>query len=127
LIQICIDIHNALAGKEDRSDLNSTFALLGFERNTSGLSTCVRSDDRDGFVYERGQYSARAGYYLCAQKIRHLLSPTTTAITDEDVQKKLQTSEFFVSLSAIIQKYFNKTLRVAFRDSSLRFSFVNTE
>ncbi len=34
LIQICIDIHNAEAKKEDWADLYSTFAVLGLERTT---------------------------------------------------------------------------------------------
>lgn len=125
LIQICIDIHNSVVKKEDRADLYSTFAVLGFERTTTGLSNRVYPHERDGFIYERGQYSARAGYYLCAQKIRQHLSPTTVSLSDSVVQKKLQTSDFFVSLSAIIQKYFARTIHIAFVESSLEFSFVD--
>ena len=126
LIQICIDIHNTLAKKEDRADLYSTFAVLGFERTTTGLSDRVYPHERDGFIYERGQYSARAGYYLCAQKIRQHLSPTTPTLSADVVAKKLQTSDFFVSLSAILQKYFNRTLRISFSEGALVFSFVDT-
>ncbi len=125
LIQICIDIHNTLAKKEDRADLYSTFAVLGFDRTTLWLSNRVYPHERDGFIYERGQYSARAGYYLCAQKIRQHLSPTTITLSADVVTKKLNTSDFFVSLSAIIQKYFNRTLRIAFVEGSLEFSFVD--
>lgn len=125
LIQICIDIHNAEIKKEDWADLYSTFAVLGLERTTLGLPTRLHQHDRDGFVYERGQYSARAGYYLCAQKIRQQLSPATSNLSDEYVTLQLQTSEFFLSLSAIIQKYFEKTLRIVFVDNSLEFSFVD--
>ncbi|MEI7563964.1 MAG: hypothetical protein WCJ39_10460 [bacterium] len=89
------------------------------------MPTRLHQHDRDGFVYERGQYSVRAGYYLCAQKIRQQLSPTDSGLSDEDLTKKITTSDFFISLSAIIQKYFDKTLRIAFVDNSLEFSFVD--
>ena len=125
LIQICIDMHNTLAKKEDRNDLYSTFAVLGFTRTTTGLSNRVYPHERDGFIYERGQYSARAGYYLCAQKIRQHLSPTTTTLSADVVEKKLNTSDFFVSLSAILQRYFARTLHIALVEGSLEFSFVD--
>lgn len=86
----------------------------------------VTPHDRSGFLYEKGQYSVHAGYYMCAKKIRQILSPTQKTLSEKDIQNKLKKSEFFVSLSALLQKYFNKTLCVTLQDDSLEFCFVDT-
>ncbi len=127
LLQICIDIHNHLVGKEDWEDLRSTFAILGFDRTTSWLFSIVYPHERNGFLYEKGQYSARAWYYLCAQKIWQLLSPVWPHMPDVEVQRILSSSEWFVSLSALLYKYFSKTLHITFSEYGLGFSFLDEQ
>jgi hypothetical protein len=117
LIQICIDLRNIFSKDLPRKSLYNTFAFIGFERSLENIPSKISPGVWEGLVFEKThkKYSAYAGYYLCAKKIRHILTSAKGILTSATVQKKLAQSDFFTSLSSIIQKYFDKTLVVKYK------------
>ena len=125
LIQICIDIHNMQQQNTQWPDMHTTFGMLGFTRSMETISPLLRPDAWEWLVFQKnnGQYSSYAGYYLCAKKLWKVMAPHC----DDPVmlQAKLNESEFYLSLSSAIRKYFAKTLQVAYHDGSIDFSFAD--
>ena len=70
-------------------------------------------------------YRSYIGFYLCAKKIRNIISDhSTLTMSPEDIAsypQKLQQSEFYISLVSIIKKYFNRTLHIEYGNGLLTF------
>jgi hypothetical protein len=117
LIQICVDLYNMFSKDLPWQSLYNTFAFIGFERSLENIPSKISPGVWEGLVFEKThkKYSVYAGYYLCAKKIRHILTSAKGILTSMMVQKKLAQSDFFTSLSAIIQKYFDKILVVKYK------------
>ncbi|MEI8008657.1 MAG: AAA family ATPase [bacterium] len=69
------------------------------------------------------------GFYLCAKKIRNIISNhSTLKMNSEDMAmypQKLQQSDFYISLSSAIKKYFNRTLHIEYANNLLTFVLIN--
>ncbi|HBB03764.1 TPA: hypothetical protein DCZ39_02555 [Patescibacteria group bacterium] len=74
-------------------------------------------------------YHSYLGFYLCARKIRNIISDhTTLKMTPDDIKnypKKLEQSEFYTGLVFIIKKYFNRRLNIRYTDDLLTFELID--
>lgn len=134
LVQICIDMYNAYQRSQEASPLLSlkhTVAFIGTQRSLSHISHRVDPYARNSFVswaYAADQYMY-TWFYLCAKKIWNIISDNfTLKMSKKDIAnypQKLESSEFFVSLSFVINKYFNRLLQVEYTDGLLVFWLVD--
>lgn len=121
LVQICIIIHNRLVSTDPWKRLFTTIGFLGFERSFEALPTSFTPQMRENLYLTPRDHGTQQndGYYLCARKIWDILVREGKALSDEQAMIVLGDSEFFVSLSALIRKYFVKTLKVSLQDRVL--------
>ncbi len=134
LIQIFIDIYNDIErgkGDEPMLPLANGIWFIGMNRSLKKISNRVDPHAWDTFIGNKDSldYHAFIWFYLCAKKIRNIISDhSTLKMTDADIAdypKKLEESSFYASLSSVIKKYFNKTLHIDYADGLLIFDLID--
>lgn len=133
LVQICVDIYNQFERKEANImiPLKHGIWFIGMNRSLHTVPHSINPHAWDDFVWDKNssEYHSYVWFYLCAKKIRNIISDTSTLKIDEDnvleYAKKLKQSEFYVSLSSIIKKYFNKDLRITYVHELLTFTLID--
>lgn len=121
LFQIIITLFNRFERKIDERKwylLKKSFAILNSDRTDSKFDSFIDPNQIiNDFEYSR---NSLIGYTGCVYKIwsnleqfsqEQLLSPNTP-LSRESIDEQLKKSEFFSSLSYMIQKYFSKQLKV---------------
>ena len=130
LIQIFIDIFNEFERKEGQQPLiplKNSIWFLGTNRSLKHVSNIVDPHARDNFIWSKASYDYHSyvWFYLCAKKVRNIISDHSTLDTNTidvaDYSDKLNTSEFYTSLTFIIKRYFNKDLSRDYADGLLNF------
>lgn len=134
LIQICIDIHNEFERKDGElpiDHLKNGIWFIGMNRSLHKVSNSIDPHAWDIFLWNKNSsdYHSYIWFYLCAKKIRNIISDHAPLYMDEEHMKhyreKLEKSDFYISLSASIQKYFNRTLHIEYSNSLITFSLID--
>lgn len=135
LIQICIDIYNDFERKSTEQPLillKNGIWFVGTNRSLKKVSNVIDPHTWDSFIWNKNSsdYHSYIGFYLCAKKIRNIISDNfTLKMTKKDIAnypEKLEQSEFYTSLVFIIKKYFNRTLSVGYTDNLLTFHLIDS-
>lgn len=134
LVQICIDLYNEFERKPTDApllSLKNTVAFIGSQRDFKHISHVVDPYARDVFLSQEcpDDYYAYIGFYLCAKKIWNIISDNFTLKMSKkniaNYPEKLQQSEFYISLSFVIKKYFDLTLHVEYANNLLTFWLID--
>ena len=134
LVQIFIDIYNEFErkGKEHPLlPLKNGIWFVGTNRSLKDVSNVVDPHAWDIFIWSKNssEYDSCVGFYLCAKKIRNIISDHfTLKMTKKNIAnypEKLKQSEFYTSLVFIIKKYFNKILSIGYSNGLLTFYLVD--
>lgn len=138
LMQIWIIIQNEFEYPNDKIKfypLKNTFTSIWLHRNFFELSTNIDPKWRNTYISEKNtiEYPPFIWYYLCINKIRNIINNTSNENIDtksvkreytlEDINKKLNKSDFFSNLKEVILKYFNKELQV-WKDNNWFYLFL---
>jgi len=125
LIQICIMIQNEFNYLKDNLKfypLKNTFSSIWLHRNFFELSTKINPKGWNTYISQKNtiEYPPFVWYYLCINKIWNIINHTSDEniwekksskdLNIEDIEAKLEKSEYYWNLKSIIQKYFNKKL-----------------
>ncbi len=125
LIQICVMIQNEFNYPKDDIKfypLKNTFWSIWLHRNFFNLSTKINPQWWNNYISEKNtiEYPPFIWYYLCINKIWNIINHTSDEniekkqnvkeLTIENIEKKLEKSEFYWNLKFIIQKFFDKKL-----------------
>jgi len=134
LIQIYIDIYNDFERKqtdEPLVPLDNGIWIIWMNRSLKNVSNSVDPHAWDTFIWTKDSdiYRSYIGFYLCAKKIRNIISDhSTLTMSPEDIAsypQKLQQSEFYISLLSAIKKYFNRTLHIEYANGLLTFILID--
>lgn len=126
LIQILTIIQNTFEYPQDKIKfypLKNTFSSIWLHRNFFEISTNINPEWRNNYISEKNniEYSPFVWYYLCISKIRNIIKNTSheniqqieeNELKIEEINQKLNKSDFFSNLKSIIQKYFGKELQI---------------
>ncbi len=138
LVQICIDIYNEFERNQIKCSIEPLFplkngiAFIGLNRNLKHVSNSIDPHAWNTFIWDKNsfEYHAYIGFYLCAKKIRNIISDhCTLKMTKKDITnypEKLKQSEFCTSLTFIIKKYFDKTLTIDYANGMITFHLIDT-
>ena len=134
LLQIVITIFNQYEKKPEerkRYLLKRTFAILNNDRSQLNFKNFINPHE----IINDLEYSRNSlvGYTGCIYKIRSILENfTQEALLSSDIstqekaiEERLKKSDFFVSLNYMIQKYFDKQLRVDYVNGMIGFYMVD--
>ncbi len=124
LFQIIITLFNRFERKAEerkRYLLKKSFAILNSDRTDSKFDSFIDPNQIiNDFEYSR---NSLIGYTGCVYKIwssleqfsqEQILASQATPLSGETIDEQLKKSDFFSSLSYMIQKYFNKQLKVEY-------------
>ena len=133
-MQIVITIFNQYEKKPEerkRYLLKRTFAILNNDRSQLNFKNFINPHE----IINDLEYSRNSlvGYTGCIYKIRSILENfTQEALLSSDlstqekaIEERLKKSDFFVSLNYMIQKYFDKQLRVDYVNGMIGFYMVD--
>ena len=134
LVQIYIDIYNNFERSEADEPLvplNNCIWLIWTDRSLENVSNSVDPHAWNTLIWTKNSsdYHSYIWFYLCAKKIRNIISDhSTLKMSAEDIAsypEKLQQSDFYISLSSAIKKYFNRTLYIIYANDLLTFDLIN--
>lgn len=134
LLQICVDIYNDFERKDTEQPLppfKNGIWFIGMNRSLNHVSNIIDPHAWDTFIWDKNSsdYHSYIWFYLCAKKIRNIISDQSTLKMDEkdivNYGKKLEQSEFYTSLAFIIKKYFNKSLHIEYSNALLTFNLID--
>jgi hypothetical protein len=141
LIQICIMIQNEFNYLKDNLKfypLKNTFSSIWLHRNFFELSTKINPKWWNTYISQKNtiEYPPFVWYYLCINKIWNIINHTSDEnilekqiskdLNIEDIEKKLEKSEYYWNLKSIIQKYFNKKLCLWKDNDELYFYIIDS-
>ncbi|MFA7298277.1 MAG: AAA family ATPase [Candidatus Absconditabacterales bacterium] len=134
LVQICVNIYNEFERKDKEEPLfhlKNGIGFIGMNRSLKKVSNIIDPYAWNTLIGDKmlSDYHSYLGFYLCARKIRNIISDhSTLKMNPDDIQnypKKLKQSEFYISLALVIKKYFNKTLTVEYINGLLNFMLID--
>lgn len=133
LIQIFIDIYNDLERWDNAPlvPLANGIWFVGIDRSLEHVSNVVDPRAWNTFIGTKDSvdYHSYIWFYLCVKKIRNIISDhSTLKMSQNDMivySKKLEQSDFYISMSAVIKKYLNKTLHIEYADKLLTFLLID--
>lgn len=134
LVQICVNIYNEFERKDKEEPLfhlKNGIWFIGMNRSLKKVSNIIDPYAWNTLIWDKmlSDYHSYLGFYLCARKIRNIISDhSTLKMNPDDIQnypKKLKQSEFYISLALVIKKYFNKTLTVEYINGLLNFMLID--
>ena len=135
LVQIYIDIYNDYErknGEETMVPLKNSIWFIGMNRSLKNVSNTIDPHSWDTFIWSKNSsdYHSYVGFYLCAKKIRNIISDQSILGMNEDdianYPEKLKQSEFYLSLVSVIKKYFNRDLRIEYTNGLLVFNLIDS-
>lgn len=110
--------------------LKNTIWSIWLHRNFANLSTKIDPQSRNDYIANKNtiQYPPFIWYYLCINKVREIINSSKTVkdLTIQEIEKKLENSDFYSNLQYTIQKYFNKSLLVGKENEELFFYIVDS-
>ncbi len=142
IFHLCISIFNEkikTAEEAARYPLKNTFSYLDYKRNFDK----IQEDDlnhqaREHYVGKKNNNSSNfPGYALCIRKLRniidhhseenaHIIKPTTP-LSQEEIDKKLMESDFFLKVHASIKKYLELELKAIYHGENIELVFIDTD
>lgn len=135
LVQICVNIYNEFERKNNEQHLlplKNGIWFIGTNRSLKKVSNTIDPATWNSGIWDKNSsdYRSYIGFCLCARKVRNIISDhSTLKMTQDDIKnypQKLQESEFYTSLVAIIKKYFNKTLTIVYVNNLLSFQLTDS-
>lgn len=122
-----------------RYPLKNTFAYLDYKRNFDK----IKEDDlnhkaREHYVGKKNNSSSNfPGYALCIRKIRNLIDhhseenvlieKASAPLSEEEIDKKLAESSFFLKLQASIKKYLDLDIKVIYHGENIELTFIDED
>lgn len=136
LVQICIDIYNEFERKDTEQPLlplKNGIWFIGMNRSLKHVSNTIDPHAWDTFIGNKksSEYHSYIGFYLCAKKIRNIISDYSTLklkMNEHDMvnyREKLGNSEFYISLVSVIKKYFDMELDITYSNDLLTFDLID--
>lgn len=135
LLQIIITIFNEFERKPNerkRYFLKKTFAILNIKRDYLEFHNFINPHELINDInYTK---NSLIGYTTCMNNIRSILEnfSQTQILSQEEWKKKtknlmesLETSEYFISLKYIIQKYLDKTLNIDYINGMIHITLID--
>ena len=140
IFHLCISIFNDKIKSSDqiaRYPLKNTFSYLDYKRNFDKIKeNDLNHKAREHYVGKKNNNSSNfPGYALCVRKIRNIIDHhseenahienTSTPLSQEEIDKKLVASTFFIKLQASIKKYLELDLKVIYHGENIELIFVD--